>query len=121
MTDSTKQRLEFGKRLKSFREARELSQDRLAQICGWTTNTRISGYERGANEPSLDDIALLANALQVYPEVLAYGAENITQHIFDALSLPTRGTGRASDIDLLERIHSDLATFRKQQRKRSSP
>jgi transcriptional regulator with XRE-family HTH domain len=111
-------RLEFGKRLKTFREARGWSQDKLAQICGWSSNTRVSGYERGANEPSLDDIGRLAQALGVYPEVLAYGADSIAMHLRDALNTLGVASTSGDDIDLIGRIQSDLESFRKQQRKR---
>jgi transcriptional regulator with XRE-family HTH domain len=135
MTNSTKLRLEFGRRLKAMREKRGLSQDTLAKMSGWASNTRMSSYERGLNEPTLDEISRLATALGVHPEVLAYGAENIAAHIQDLLSAQivplnqTVDTGdlegnssvnQTGDIDIIRRIQNDLNNLQGAKQRRRS-
>lgn len=64
----------FGQRLKGLREARHMTQGDLMKACGWKgSNSRITNYELGPNEPKLADIALMAKALGVTPAYLAYG------------------------------------------------
>lgn len=54
----------LGKNIKKLREAKGLSQGELADMCGWGSgNSRISQYESGAREPTLDVINRLADAL----------------------------------------------------------
>lgn len=115
MTNSTKPRLEFGPRLRAFRESRQLSQEQLAQLLGWTSNARISAYERGEYEPSLEDIGRLASALGIFPEVLAFGAETIAAHFEQAMTMPIAQSGEERDIDFIGRIQRDLEKFKRQQ------
>jgi transcriptional regulator with XRE-family HTH domain len=135
MTNSTKLRLEFGRRLKAMREKRGLSQDTLAKMSGWASNTRMSSYERGLNEPTLDEISRLASALGIFPEVLAFGAENIAAHIQELLSAQIvpldqsieaeslEGNSSAKqpeDIDIIRRIQNDLNNLRGAKQRRRS-
>lgn len=54
----------LGKNIKKLREAKGLSQADLADRCGWQSgNSRISQYESGTREPTLDVINRLADAL----------------------------------------------------------
>ena len=108
---------EFGQRLKTLRERQGLSQDKLAELCGWPSNTRVSGYERGANEPSLEDIARLATILEVYPEVLAFGIDTLAEHFTESFGGRPSNSTISEDVDLISRIENDLKKFKKQQQK----
>lgn len=59
----------FGRHVRSLREARSISQDRLALKAGMD-RTFISAIERGAKLPGLISICVLAGALEVRPETL---------------------------------------------------
>ncbi|MFC4653955.1 MULTISPECIES: helix-turn-helix domain-containing protein [Rheinheimera] len=61
--------LQFGARVRELRLARELSQDRLAELTE-LDRTYISGIERGKRNPSLKNILKIAHALQVEPSSL---------------------------------------------------
>jgi transcriptional regulator with XRE-family HTH domain len=63
---------EFGERLRWFRNERGLSQAELGKSVSRTA-TSISEWEKGASEPSLDQIAKMAEVLRVSPARLAYG------------------------------------------------
>jgi len=69
----------FGARLRAAREraaaraGRALPQRELAGRCGWSTQSRVANYENGSRQPSLEDIAVLADVLEVNPEWLAFG------------------------------------------------
>jgi SOS-response transcriptional repressor LexA len=69
----------FGARLRAARNragaraGRALPQRELAERCGWGTQSRVANYENGSRQPSLEDIAVLADALAVNPEWLAFG------------------------------------------------
>jgi transcriptional regulator with XRE-family HTH domain len=54
----------FGRRLRVLRESQGLSQERLAHDAGMD-RTYVSGIERGVRNPSLRNIAKLAEALGV--------------------------------------------------------
>lgn len=56
----------FGRRLRAIRRQREMTQERLAEIVGVSTEF-ISLIERGVHAPSFDNIERLAEALQVDP------------------------------------------------------
>jgi phage repressor protein C with HTH and peptisase S24 domain len=60
----------LGSRIAHYRKAAGLSQERLARACGWASQSRVGNYELGTREPSLDDIALMAKALGVAPDLL---------------------------------------------------
>jgi len=57
-------RVAFGHRVRSIRESRGLSQERLAELAG-LHRTYVSGIERGQRNVGLDNILVLADALQV--------------------------------------------------------
>ena len=68
---------EFGNRVKQLRLGKNLSQEKLSQICG-IDRTYISGVERGIRNVSLLNIARLAKALDVSPsELLKFGGEYV--------------------------------------------
>lgn len=55
----------LGQRIKHLRKHRGLSQQLLAEACGWSSQSRIGNYESDLREPSLADLLLLAPALGV--------------------------------------------------------
>ena len=59
----------IGKRIKQYREAAGLSQERLAEATGLSTNF-ISYIERGARQPSLDNFIRIANAINISADLL---------------------------------------------------
>lgn len=67
--------MKIGERIKQARAEASLSQPQLAQLCGWDSQSRISQYETGKNEPGLDDIKRVAEALGVSFGWLASGEE----------------------------------------------
>ena len=74
MTDSVL--LAFGRRVKQLRSDRNLSQEKLGQICD-LDRTYISGIERGTRNVSLLNIAKVADALNVSPsELLQFECDN---------------------------------------------
>ncbi len=66
---------QIGKHIKEVRLERNLSQETLAEMCGFS-NTTLSSYENGRKNPSLDTIATIAKKLKVSIERLYYGDEN---------------------------------------------
>ena len=65
----------FGERLKSFREAKRLTQEQLASEIG-VAKTTVTGYERGNRKPDVEKIKKLASALGVSgDELLGTGHE----------------------------------------------
>lgn len=56
---------DFGKRVKELREARDWSQERLAEVLD-LDSTYISRIETGKRSPSLPNIARIAQALGVH-------------------------------------------------------
>lgn len=65
----------IGKNIKAVRLERELSQETLANACGFS-NTTLSAYENGRKLPNLITIAKIAKQLNVSIERLYYGDEN---------------------------------------------
>jgi transcriptional regulator with XRE-family HTH domain len=62
----------FGKKLRTERERRHLSQERLADIAN-VHRTHFGGLERGRREPHLAMLLILADALEVSPGTLLEG------------------------------------------------
>lgn len=54
----------FGNRIRTLRQARGLSQEAFADLCG-LDRTYISGIERGVRNISLRNIEVLAKALNI--------------------------------------------------------
>ncbi|MEI7430883.1 MAG: helix-turn-helix transcriptional regulator [Betaproteobacteria bacterium] len=61
--------VEFGVRVRKFREKKSWSQEDLAEHSG-LHRTYISGVERGVRNPTLEVVAKLAIALDVTPSIL---------------------------------------------------
>ncbi len=70
--DSQELRVLFAANLRSLRQARGISQERLAELAG-LHRTYVSSVERGARNISIDNIARLAKALDVSPDKLLGG------------------------------------------------
>ena len=65
----------FGRHLRSIRNNKELSQEKLAHIAG-LDRTYISGVERGIRNISLINIIKLAEALKITPsELFQFGKD----------------------------------------------
>ena len=56
----------IGSRIRMFREARDLTQKKLAERIG-ISEARLSNWEQGANRPDVDFLALICEALCVSP------------------------------------------------------
>lgn len=46
-----------------YREKAGLTQEALADLCGWKGNGRISNYEKGVRTPGIDDLKTIQSAL----------------------------------------------------------
>ena len=57
-------RRNFGKRLRSFRKNRDMSQERFAEALGISVDF-LSLIERGINSPSFDTLERMAKSLRV--------------------------------------------------------
>ncbi len=55
---------EFGKRMRSYRNSKRISQEKLSEITGIST-VHISKLENGQREPCLDTMIKISNALDV--------------------------------------------------------
>lgn len=55
----------FRKILRKLRKDAGLTQEKLAHKCGWNGQSRVGNYESGIREPTLDELPLLAKALDV--------------------------------------------------------
>lgn len=60
-------------RIKRYRKAAGLSQADLADACGWKSQSRVGNYEAGTREPTLADIAVIAEALGIQQADLLIG------------------------------------------------
>ena len=56
----------FGKQLRKLRESRNISQERLAEKCGYETNT-VGRIERGERSVSFEGIMRLSYGLSIPP------------------------------------------------------
>ncbi len=79
----SKMERKIGSHIREVRLERKLSQEALAEMCGFS-NTTLSSYENGRKTPSLDTIARIAKKLNVSIERLYYGNENISFIISEA-------------------------------------
>jgi len=66
---STDPRQTFGNHIRNFRKQAEMSQEKLAEVCG-LHRTYIGAVERGERNVSLINIVALARALHVKPAEL---------------------------------------------------
>ncbi|MBI5689269.1 MAG: helix-turn-helix transcriptional regulator [Verrucomicrobia bacterium] len=107
----------FGARLRWFRSQRNLTQADLGKAVARTA-TSISEWEKGESEPSLDQIAKLATALEVARERLAFGvevndldpAETLARDIREQIEALLRDSG--SDLSRLGWLLEELRRLR---------
>jgi phage repressor protein C with HTH and peptisase S24 domain len=66
----------LGSRIKRLRKKKGISQQTLAELCGWSSQSRIGNYESNIREPNLADLLLLAPALDVSITELMSGSGN---------------------------------------------
>lgn len=66
---------EFGKRVKDTRESKQMSQDTLARLCGYTSRTTICKIEAGIQGVPLKKVDTIAQALNVSKDFLLWGRE----------------------------------------------
>ena len=88
----------MGARIANRRKQLDIKQNALAEQIG-ISNNYLSGIERGKENPSLEVIVRLCNALQVTPDYLLLGSmhsNNIPQNISEGLRLCSK-----EDIELL--------------------
>ena len=79
----------LGSRIASRRKQMDMKQNILAEQIG-ISNNYLSGIERGKENPSLDILIKLCNALEVTPDYLLLGSmrsNNIPQNITEGLRL----------------------------------
>lgn len=69
----------FAKRLKRIRNQRNFTQEQIAKITGISVQT-IRNYEQGKNEPIAVYLVDLAKALDVTPEYLLLGENNMNSY-----------------------------------------
>lgn len=69
MSEDANIEYQFGQILKSKREERQISQEKLAELCG-LHRTYISLLERGIRQPTLATLFKLATALKISPSKL---------------------------------------------------
>lgn len=49
--------------IRYYRKQAGLTQEGLADLCGWDGNSRIGNYEAGIRKPGTDDLLLIRDAL----------------------------------------------------------
>ena len=84
----------FGKRLREARLRAEMTQDALGVAIGLDEGPaciRISRYESGVHQPSLDVLWQLAQALRVPPAYLVTEDDHLAQTILRIVELGERG------------------------------
>lgn len=72
-------RLNFARNIKSSRLKRDISQEKLADLCN-LHRTYIGSVERGERNISIDNIEKIAKALEVSPSVLLEDAKTNNEH-----------------------------------------
>ena len=66
--------MSYGQRIKSKRQEMDISQAKLADLCGWKEGrARLANYENEKREPGIDDVRKLADVLGVDPGWLLFG------------------------------------------------
>jgi transcriptional regulator with XRE-family HTH domain len=70
--------VEFGQRVRSLRQERGLSQERLAELAG-VHRTYVGSLERGERNVALINIVRLGRALKVNPAVLIDGLDKASR------------------------------------------
>lgn len=68
--------MNFGQRVKKYRELRQMSQMKLAKLAGYTSASTISKIESGERDVPQNQIKALADALSVSPSALLFDLES---------------------------------------------
>ena len=70
----------LGQRLKAARERAGYTQEQLGEACKWgeDAQSRISNYETDFREPTLADIAKMAEVLGTPPEEIAFASTGLS-------------------------------------------
>tara|TARA_A100000171_G_scaffold43210_1_gene45087 strand:- start:2791 stop:3471 length:681 start_codon:yes stop_codon:yes gene_type:complete len=55
----------IGSKIKHYRQAKGWSQAKLAEACGWASQSRVGNYELDRREPSMRDLTRIAEALDI--------------------------------------------------------
>lgn len=84
----------LGKRIKELREARGITQERLAEILSIGTNM-VSCYERGVHVPSNKIVALMCEYFGVSSDYLLYGVSERAEDILELIK-------RTSDVEKMK-------------------
>lgn len=84
--------MDIARLIRQYRKSRQLTQPELARRCGWDSQSRISMYESGKRSPSYDDLALIAEALDVpmWQFVMDQPPQDIDGYNLDIDSAPMR-------------------------------
>ena len=67
--DANRLKSQFGRRVRSLRKLRDLTQEQLAEMAEMSPEY-VGKIERGRSSPSFESIAQLAKALSVSPSIL---------------------------------------------------
>lgn len=98
---------EFGKRLRSLREERGLSQRELAERIG-TQAPQVSRYETGAYMPNAETLAAIAQALNLDVDELLLG--RVDRNPDDGIGIKdVRLLERLRELEKLDRHYRDTA------------
>lgn len=72
-----------GKKIKELRNERNLSQRKLAELCGMSYS-HICRIEKGENIPTLDTVIKISKALDISPDVFAFDEQgNVSEIILE--------------------------------------
>ncbi len=109
---------ELGKRIRTVRQSKKMSQDELAQLCGYNSRSSINKIEAGLNDIPQSKIKAIADALSVSPAwLMGYDdAEKPAPPRKKYIKIPVLGTVVAGepieaieDIEGYEEIPESLA------------
>ncbi len=85
--------VELGKRIRTVRQSKKMSQDELAQLCGYNSRSSINKIEAGLNDIPQSKIKAIADALNVSPSwLMGYdNEENAPQPKRKYVKIPVLG------------------------------
>jgi SOS-response transcriptional repressor LexA len=72
--------------IRHYRKENRWSQGHLAELCGWENPARVSNYENLSREPTLDDLAKMANAIRIPLKNILF--EDSSQDLSNTVELP---------------------------------
>lgn len=90
----------FAKRIKELRKLHGLTQEKMAAILNYGSSA-ISNYERGKNQPSLNDLARLAIYFKVSADYLL-GIENKEFVAYKPINLCVKVKGEIINVSIEE-------------------